>query len=133
MQEAHEMAREKDRADLLKAREQWKREKNEEVEKQVKRMKEVLGQEFEFKVKHLEETYLKKTRKLEEEAVVERDQLLRNKEEELKAAIANEKARLQAERVRTHAQATQELYDEINRTLHQKYMADAKAKLNNIS
>lgn len=43
MQEAHEMAREKDRADLLKAREQWKREKNEEVEKEVKRMKEVLG------------------------------------------------------------------------------------------
>ena len=43
MQEAHEMAREKDRADLLKAREQWKREKNQEVEKEVKKMKEVLG------------------------------------------------------------------------------------------
>ena len=43
MLEAHEMAREKDRADLLRAREQWKREKNEEVEKQVKKMKEVLG------------------------------------------------------------------------------------------
>ena len=64
---------------------------------------------------------------------MEREQLLRNKEEELKAAIANEKARLQAERIRTHAQATQELYEEINRTLHQKYMAEAKAKLNNIS
>ena len=133
MQEAHESAREKDRADIVRIKRQYQAESAEVVAKEVKKMKEIVGQEYEFKLKHLEESYIKKNRKMEEEAVIEREEFIKNKEEELKAVIANERAKIQAERVRSHAQATQELYDEINRTLHQKYAAETKAKLNTIS
>lgn len=133
MQEAHESAREKDRADVVRIKKQYKAEAAEEVAKEIKKMKEIVGQEYEFKLKHLEESFLKKNRKIEEDALIEREEFIKNKEEELKAVIANERAKLQAEKVRSHAQATQELYDEINRTLHQKYMTETKAKLNAIS
>ena len=54
-------------------------------------------------------------------------------ENDLKQAIANEKAKIQQEKARNHAQATQEIYDDINKTLKEKYSVEMKAKLNEIS
>ena len=56
MQEAHESAREKDRADIVRIKRQYQAESAEEVAKEVKKMKEIVGQEYEFKLKHLEES-----------------------------------------------------------------------------
>jgi len=96
-------------------------------------MKEIIGQEIEFKMKHYEEAFLKKKRDIEEELVTYKEEFIQIKEQELKAVIANDRAKIQQEKVRNHAQATQVLYDDINLTLEQKYAAQTKAKLNTIS
>ena len=69
-------------------------------------MKEVIGQEIEFKINHYEESFLKKKRNIEEELIIYKEEFIQNKEEELKAIIANERAKIQQERVRNHAYTT---------------------------
>ena len=47
-----------------------------EVDREVKKMKEVLGQEIEFKIKHYEEAFLKKKRDIEEELIVYKEEFI---------------------------------------------------------
>lgn len=47
--------------------------------------------------------------------------------------IQNERAQLQLDRIRNHAQTTQELYDDIHRTLKEKFTLEQKAKLGEIT
>jgi len=47
--------------------------------------------------------------------------------------LANERAKIQKEKVRNHAQATQEIYEEINKTLKEKYQVETRAKLTDIT
>lgn len=59
MLEAHQSARERDRLELERARTQIENDSKFELAKELKRMKEILTQEYEFKTKNLEETHTK--------------------------------------------------------------------------
>ena len=50
MLEAHELARDQDKKDLMKKEKKIQDEAKAEINKEIKRMKEILGQEYEFKV-----------------------------------------------------------------------------------
>ena len=84
-------------------------------------MKEILAQEYQFKNRHLEETYQQMQRKLEERFQSDKDEFVNQKEAELKALVLSEKAKFQKEKTRSHAEATSEIYEEINKTLTEKY------------
>lgn len=65
-----------------------------DIAKEIKRMKEIFGQEYEFKVQHLEEvTALKEKQQLQ---TLEREQkeFIDTKEAEYRALILNEKAKI---------------------------------------
>ena len=60
MQMAHEVAREKDRKELQRLKKDMDNEKILELEKEISKMKEIVAQEYEFKIKHLDQYYAKK-------------------------------------------------------------------------
>ena len=84
-------------------------------------MKEILQQEFEFKLMQLEEAYKKK--EVELSATLEETSRQKISEALLEIKMKNEKQQATAEqdRIKTHACATQDLYDDIHRTLKEKF------------
>lgn len=56
MQEAHQLARERDRKEVERLKKSFEMECRTEVNKEVKKMKEILGQEYDFKVKSMTES-----------------------------------------------------------------------------
>ena len=67
MQLAHEAALEKDKRELTRFKSDLEDEKLAAVEKEVRRMKEILTQEYEFKSKHLVDVHYKKINSLIQE------------------------------------------------------------------
>jgi len=55
-------------------------EKVTEIGKEVKKMKEILGQEYEFKLKHMEDTFEKRKNKLERDLRQEKIDFMELKE-----------------------------------------------------
>jgi hypothetical protein len=47
--------------------------------------------------------------------------------------VLNEKAKIQQEKAKSHAQATQQIYDDIFATLKEKFMLESKLKVQDIS
>lgn len=84
-------------------------------------------------MKHLDEVYLSKESELVDQFQNERENLEAQKEAAIKSAILNEKCKLQKEKAKSHAQATQEIYDDISATLKEKYHIESKAKLQEIT
>jgi hypothetical protein len=84
------------------------------MDREMTKLKEIVAQEYEFKMQHLESLYQSKTKELLSEFEAQREQLLASKESEILSAVLNEKCKLQRERAKSHAQATQEIYDEIS-------------------
>lgn len=58
---------------------------------------------------------------------------MEQKELEYKQLTHEEKERAQQDRVRLHAQTTQDLYDDIHKTLKEKFQVEQKAKLTEIT
>ena len=54
-------------------------------------------------------------------------------EAEYRALLLNEKAKIQRDKAKNHAQATQELYEDIYKTLKEKLVVESKAKLSEIT
>lgn len=55
------------------------------------------------------------------------------KESEIKSAILTEKYKLQKDKAKIHAVATQEIYDDITATLKEKFSIESRAKLQDIT
>ena len=72
MQVAHEMAREKDRRELQRLKKDLDSEKVQELEKEIAKMKEIVSQEYEFKIKHLDQYYAKKHQDLVDQLTSEK-------------------------------------------------------------
>jgi len=70
---------------------------------------------------------------LEARVEQERQEFLEQKELEYKQIIINEREKAQQDRVRMHAQTTQDLYDDIHKTLKEKFQLGQKAKLAEIT
>ena len=106
---------------------------NEEVQKEMRKLKEILGQEYEYRRNQLEQSFSDKHMKLEQQMKEEHAAFIEQKELEHKALIQEERAKLQHDRIRNHAQTTQELYDDIHKTLKEKFLLEQKAKLGEIT
>lgn len=63
----------------------------------------------------------------------ERSEFIERKEQEFAQVILSEKAKMQQEKAKNHAEATQQLYDEIHATLKEKFTLDSKCKVQEIS
>ena len=63
----------------------------------------------------------------------EKKEFLEQKELKYKQMISNEREKAQEDRVRMHAQTTQDLYDDIHKTLKEKFQLEQKAKLAEIT
>ena len=69
------------------------------------------------------------SKKIVERFQSDKEEFINQKEAEVKSLILNEKAKFQKEKTRSHAQATSEIYDEINKTLTEKFQVESRAKL----
>ena len=69
-------------------------------------MKEILGQEYEFKVSHLEEVFSLKEKQLLQQTENENKYFIESKESEFRTLILNEKAKIQKMKAKNHAEAT---------------------------
>ena len=52
-----------------------------------------------------------------------------NQQQEYNKQLEVEKSKLEGQRIKDHAQATQDIYEEIHRVLQQKYAQDEKLKM----
>ena len=91
---AHEVAREQDRIELEEHRKMGEEEARKDLAKELKRMKEIFGQEYEFKVKHLEEVTALKEKQQQETHEREQKEFMEAKEAEYRALLLNEKAKI---------------------------------------
>ena len=69
-------------------------------------MKEILGQEYEFKISQLEEKYNLKEKQLLHQTESEKQYFIEQKETEFRTLMINEKAKVQKQRAKNHADAT---------------------------
>ena len=105
------------------------RDKKDENQKEMRKMKEILQQEFEFKLMQLEEAYKKKENELSSTLAETNQHTISEVLLEIKMKNDQQKATTEQDRIKSHAYATQELYDDIHRTLKEKFKSEQKQKL----
>jgi len=99
------------------------------VEKQVAQIKEILTQEFEFRKNQLENHYRQSQKAAKEQLEQQNHDFVSYKERELENIMTKNKTELQHDKIKLHAQTTQELYADINQSLQDKYANDLRYKL----
>jgi len=127
-------------ADLCAARRETDAEKkrlraemDDDLAREVRRMKEVVGQEYEYRLAQLEDGYKRKSQELEARVGQEKREFSEQKELEYTDLVDAHREQVQQERVRTHAQTTQDLYDDIHKSLKDKFQLEQKARLAEIT
>ena len=96
-------------------------------------MKEILGQEYDFKTKLAEETAQRESEMAIQKAELEKAEFIAQKEQEFQSLLINEKAKVHHSKAKDHADQTQQLYDEIYQTLKQKFQLESKMKIQEVS
>jgi len=100
------------------------------VEKEVARIREILDQELEYKIKTIKEGFAEKENMLKDELEREKLEFIQKNEDEYDHL---KNVKLEQERRRIQATATQELYDDISRNLKLHYEEEERQKMVELS
>ena len=98
----------------------------------MRKLKEILQQEFEFKTSILEKNFHERVVALEEQALSDSEAKLQQKESEMKEKLAAERARMEREIAKKHSEMTVEISEEVQGALRDKYSVEVKAKISQI-
>ncbi|CDW84673.1 UNKNOWN [Stylonychia lemnae] len=128
----HEEQKLKERQFILQEREDIKYKTLQENDKEMRRLKERIESEYQFKFTQMEQKYKQKILKIESMYRQKQDAFLVDKQKEFQSLKEQEISRFQEEKLINHARTTQIVYEDVSKTLISKTKEEEKHRIDKI-